>query len=89
MQRLYASLVTSSKYQRDEKTMNKKGFRFRLTENKKILCLQMEIAQMTFMTYIKYQSKTNLRSTNVEGRNLLFEFCATPSVGELWNRVKK
>ena len=83
MQRLCASSPTSSKNQRDEKTMNKKGFRFRLKENKKNLCLQMEIAEMTLTTYIKFQSKTNLPSTNVEGRNLLFEFCATPSIGEL------
>ncbi len=63
--------------------MNKKGFRFRLRENEKNMCLQMEIAQLTLMTYIKFQSKTNLPSTNVEGRNLLFEFCAMPSIGEL------
>ncbi len=54
--------------------MNKKGFRFRLKENKKIVCSQMEIAKMTLMTYIKFQSKTNLPSTYVEGRILLFNF---------------
>jgi hypothetical protein len=43
MQRHYGSSATSSKNQRDEKTKNKKGFRFRLKENKKFCAYKWEL----------------------------------------------